>query len=207
MKKLSFILLLSLFSIISCKKDAPPTKEDLYPENPVSTPSSTAISVFHKPDPFYQMWVYRFDTQTNKWTNRIGSHFSTISTTDNSYVGFTNPYVSESGTSMFDMVRLYTNTTGSTNIKTVRINADQVLQFFPDFINAPTGIVKVKTQDVVLTKTGGVETFKIGISGQGTYDERTKVINLEVVFNETAIGGQSAVKRKYILSSIEQTLN
>ena len=189
MKKI-FILIIAITVLLSCKKDQPADKTDLYPDQPVTTPSSSAITVFQSNVAFYQLFVYRFDPVTNAWTARIGSHFSSISVSDPTFIGFNNVNVSDTGVAMFDMVRLYATQTGSTNIKTVKVNADQVLQFFPDFDGAKIGIVKVKTQDITLTRQDA-STFKIGISGGGTYSEVTKVIDLNIIFNEAAIGGTS----------------
>ncbi|GGI23385.1 hypothetical protein [Pedobacter mendelii] len=187
MKKL-FIFLTAIVLATGCKKDQPQDKADLYPDQPASIPSSSAMATFQSNVAFYQMFVYRFDPVSNAWTNRIASHFSTTSATDPTFLGFTNPNVPDSGVPMFDMVRLYSTQTGTTNIRTVKINVDQVLQFLPDYIGAKTGVVKVKTQDVVLTKADA-STFKIGISGSGTYSEVTKIIDLSITFNEAAIGG------------------
>ena len=186
--KIIFTLVFGIFLFTGCKKDEPALKEDLYPDQPLSTPSSSSIATFHQTVSFYQMFVYRFDPITSKWNARIGAHFSTIPASDPTALGFTNPYVADSGVPLFDMVRLYTAETATTNIKTVKINADKVLQFFPDYAGAKTGIVKVVDQDVVLTRLN-LTTFKIGISGSGTYDENTKIIDLDVKFNEAAIGG------------------
>lgn len=204
MKKL-FTFFIAALLLAACKKDEPAAKADLYPDQPVSTPSTSAIATFHQAVSFYQMFVYRFDTSTSKWTARIGGHFSTIPASDPTAIGFTNPYVVDSGVPLFDMVRLYGTETATTNIKTVKINADKVLQFFPDFIGAKTGIVKVVTQDIILTRAN-LTTFKIGISGSGSYDENTKVIDLEVKFNETAIAGTSQTF-KYKLSPVALFLN
>lgn len=200
-----FAILIALFLFAGCKKDEPAAKVDLYPDQPLSTPSTSAIATFHQPTSFYQMFVYRFDPTLDRWGARIGSHFSTIPASDPTAIGFTNPYVADSGVPLFDMVRIYGAETATTNIKTVKINADKVLQFFPDFIGAKTGIVKVVTQDIILTRAN-LTTFKIGISGSGSYDENTKVIDLEVKFNETAIGGTSQTF-KYKMSPVALFLN
>ena len=200
-----FAILIALFLFAGCKKDEPAAKADLYPDQPVSTPSTTAIATFHQPTSFYQMFVYRFDPVENKWGARIGSHFSTIPASDPTALGFTNPYVADSGVPLFDMVRLYATETGTTNIRNVKINAEKVLQFFPDFDGAKTGIVKVVEQDITLTRSNAT-TFKIGISGSGTYDENTKIIDLTVKFNEAAIGKTSQTF-KYKLSPVALTLN
>lgn len=199
------IIFISLICFSSCKKDEPAAKADLYPTQPVATASSSAIAVFHQPIAFYQMYVYREDPATGLWGSRIAGHFSTISTADPSFIGFTNPNVVDSGVPLFDMVRLYSTYTGTTNIKVVGINADQVLQFFPDYDGAKTGLVKVKTQDVILRKSIAGQTITIGMSGSGTYDENAKLIDLKITFNETAIGGTSRTF-KYKLSPTALTL-
>lgn len=210
--KLLFIVTLLLGA---CKDEEPPLKEDLYPDTPLTTPSASTAQLFYKNQFVYEIFVYRFDPILNKWTDRIRSHFPTVPSNDDSIIGFTNPYVLDSGVALFDMVKLYSTQIASptNNIKTAKINAEKVLQFFPDFEGAKTGIVKVIPQDIVISKNPnstfepGVPTFKIGISGSGTYDERTKIIDLEVIFNETAIGGAAVVKRKYTMSVDPQTLN
>jgi hypothetical protein len=200
-----FAILIALFLFAGCKKDEPAAKADLYPDQPVSTPSTTAIATFHQNIQFYQPFVYRFDPTTDRWTPRILSHFSSVPPSDPTALGFTNSQVADSGVALFDMVRLYTTETGTTNIKTVKINAEKVLQFFPDFTDAKTGIVKVVNQDITLTRSNAT-TFKIGISGSGTYNENTKIIDLTVKFDETAIGKTSQTI-KYKISPVALTLN
>lgn len=186
----------------SCSKD----NKAVEPEPEESAASSEVINVFHKSEQYYQMYVYRYDSTATKWTNRIGSHFSTIPADDPTYIGFTNPNVVDSGVNLFGMVTLYTSEIGSNNIKTAKINAEKVLQFFPDEVGSTKGKVKVLTQDITITRSEGT-TFKIGISGEGTYDTDTKVIDLIVNFNETAIGGKAKVAHKYKLSVNPLTLN
>lgn len=200
-----FVILIALVLFAGCKKDEPAAKADLYPDQPVSTPSSSAIATFHQNVTFYQPFVYRFDPVANRWTARIGSHFSSVPASDPTALGFTNSQVANSGVALFDMVRLYSSQIGSTNINTAKINAEKVLQFFPDFDGAKTGIVKVVDQDITITRTNST-TFKIGISGGGTYNEVTRIMDLEVRFNETAIGGTSQTI-KYKISPVALTLN
>jgi len=204
--KTLYMLLCALVLLTSCKKEEPAAKEDLYPDVPVTVPSSSAIATFYQNTAFYQLFIYRYDPLTLKWTSRIVGHYPTIAADDSSYMGFTNPYVADSGVPLFDMVRLYAGQLGGTNIKTARINADKVLQFFPDFDGAKTGIVRIRKQDVVLTKTANAGTFRIGISGGGTYDETAKLIDLEVVYDETDIGGTGQTV-KFKISTVALTLN
>lgn len=199
-----FTIFIALCLFAGCKKDEPAAKADLYPDQPVSTPSTSAIATFHQPTSFYQMYVYRFDPTLNRWGARIGSHFSSVPASDPTSLGFTNSNIN-SGIALFDMVRLYTTQIGSSNINTAKINVEKALQFFPDFDGAKTGIVKVVEQDVTITRTNST-TFKIGISGSGTYNETAKIIDLEVKFNETAIGGTSQTF-KYKMSPLALVLN
>jgi hypothetical protein len=172
----------------------------------VLPPASTGpLSVFHKNTSNYQLYVYRYEDTTATWTKRIGSHFSTIAEATPTALGFTNPYVEDSGTNLFGIPSLYTATIGTNNVKTAKVNAPAVLQFYPSASGSKTGVVRVIKQDVVVTtKTG--DTFKIGISGEGTYDENSKVIDLVVKFNDTAIGGLPEIKRTYKLSVDALTL-
>lgn len=204
--KNTLLLLCSIIILTGCKKSEPVTKTDLYPDVPVTTASSSAIGTFYQNTAYYQLFIYRYDTSTGKWTTRIVGHYPTISTEDNSYMGFTNPYVTDSGVPLFDMVKLYTTQLGGNNIKNAKINADKVLQFFPDYDKAKTGIVKIRKQDVILTRTTPAGTFKIGISGGGTYDETLKQMDIEVVFDETDIGGPGqTIKYKFSVTAL--TLN
>ncbi len=206
LKLLFLTLSLSAAVLSACQKAEPPVKEDLYPEQALSTPSSSAIATFHQPVSYYQMFVYRYDESTAKWGNRIAGHFSTVPATDSTVLGFSNPYVQDSGVPLFDMVRLYAAEIGNTNIKTAGINSEKVLKFFPDYANAKTGIVQVISQEIVIRKAANAGMFTIGISGSGTYDENTKLIDLEVSFDESAIGGTTR-KFKYKMSPVALSLN
>ena len=200
LKNLLSLAAIAFVLITGCKKSdsAEPVVEE-----PVA--SASPLAVFQSSAANYQLWVYRLDETTNTWTRRIASHFSTIAEATPTALGFTNPYVADSGVNLFQMVTLYTETIGTTNIKEAKINASAVLEFYPSETDAKTGTVKVITQDIVITKKAG-GTFKIGISGEGKYNETTKVIDLVVKFNETAIGGAAEVKRTYKLAVDALTL-
>ncbi|WP_316734659.1 hypothetical protein [Pedobacter aquatilis] len=201
-KNTLFLIAITSITLFGCKKTATTPEEEVKTE---AKASAGPLAVFQKSTASYQLYVYRYDETTATWTRRIGSHFSTVSDATPTAMGFTNPYVEDSGVNMFQMVTLYTDQLGTNNIKEAKINAPAVLEFYPSAENATKGIVKVIKQDVTLTvKAGG--SFKIGISGEGTYDETTKLIDLVVKFNETAIGGASEVKRTYKLSVDALTL-
>jgi len=199
LKNLLSVAAIALILVTGCKK----SNNDVVEEKP-EVASASPLATFQSSAANYQLFVYRYDEVTATWTKRIASHFSTIAS-DGTSLGFTNPNVENSGVNLFGMVGFYSTAIGTTNIKEAKINVEKVLQFFPSAEGSKTGVVKVVTQDVVITiKAGG--TFKIGISGEGTYDETTKVIDLTVNFNETAIGGAAKVTYKYKLSVAALTL-
>lgn len=200
----------SLLFASSCSDDK--TEPAVEPEV-TETTSRSAVKAFWKSDANYIPNVYRYDSTAAKWTNRIGAHFATIPS-DTSALGFTNPYVIESGVNLFGMVTLYAEALGSNNVKEARINVEKVLEFYPTETGSKTGKVKVIPQDVVIRRKDGVAnsttnpaTVKVGIKGEGTYDEATKQMDLTVIFNETEVGGKAAVYRKYKISVDAQTLN
>lgn len=207
--KISQLLALAFSSLLFITACSDKETESIIEEVPTEvTASKTALATFQKSDAYYQMYVYRYDSTTTKWTSRIASHFSTIPSDDSTYLGFTNPYVLESGVNLFGMVTLYQEALGSNNIKEARINAEKVLQFFPSETGATSGTVKVLAQDIAMRrKDGNPDSILIPISGEGTYDEETKVIDLVIKFDETAIGGSAAVYRKYKLSVDALSLN
>jgi hypothetical protein len=112
------------------------------------------------------------------------------------------------------MVTLYTEYIGTNNIKVAGINVEKLLSFVPDkssptLIDDPTvhskGTVNVLTQQVRVSRKEG-NAFEIGISGKGSYDLETGIIDLSVNFDETAIGGAEKVTRKYKISKKAITL-
>ncbi|MBB6612646.1 hypothetical protein H7F15_16510 [Pontibacter sp. Tf4] len=153
---------------------------------------------------YYQPKVYYNNPETGTWQS-IASNFTVLVEDDAAVLGFVNNAVAESGVALFNMVRLYSAEIGSTNIKTARINSERTLEFIPSAAGAKQGTVNVIPQDVTITRANGT-TFKIGISGQGTYNEETGLIDVVVNFNETAIGGAASVARTYKISTVTLSL-
>ena len=166
-------------------------------------PHSPALG-WYEAKPYYFPYVYYHNVAENKWQS-IGAHFSTVPGDDYAVLGFTNPYVDDSGVALFNMVRLYSSEIGSTNVKTAKINAPKVLEFIPASAGATEGTVNVIPQDVTITRADGT-TFNIGISGEGTYNLETRLIDLVVDFDESAIGGPAKVSRTYKISYDRLTL-
>jgi len=199
LKNLLSLAAIALILVTSCKK----SNEDVVEEQTASA-SASPLATFQSSADYYQLFVYRYDDVTATWTRRIASHFTTVAA-DSTALGFTNLGVANSGVNLFGMVTLYAEALGTNNIKEAKINVPKLIQFYPSAAGSKTGVAKIITQDVVLTVAAG-GTFKIGLSGEGTYDENTKVIDLNVDFNETAIGGPAKVTRKYKLSVAALTL-
>lgn len=215
MKIKSTIFALIVLFLTSCSKDAIEPIVEPEPEPIEETEDPAVITYFHENTAYFQPFVYRFDEETQTWGKRIASHFSTVSEDAPSYLGFTNPYVDDSGVNLFQMVTLYTDHIGTNNIKTAGINVEKLLSFTPDkssavLTDAPEmhakGTVNVFAQQVKIRKAGLEDFFEIGISGEGTYDLQTGIIDLNVHFDETAIGGPEKVTRKYKISKTKITL-
>ncbi|GGH14450.1 hypothetical protein FAZ19_07465 [Sphingobacterium alkalisoli] len=209
MKIKSTIFALFVLVITSCSKDTVEPIVEPEPEPVEDTEPTEVIAYFHENTAYFQPFVYRFDEATQSWGKRIASHFSAVSEDSPAYLGFVNLAVEDSGVNLFQMVTLYTEHIGTNNIKTAGINVEKLLSFIPNkssskLADAPTmhtkGAVEVFAQQVKIRKAGLVEFFEIGISGEGTYDLETGIIDLNVHFDETAIGGSAKVTRKYKIS-------
>lgn len=222
MKIRTTILALFILAMASCSKDDTDPIIDPEPE-PVEEPQEQSdgrevIPYFHENEAYYQPFVYRYDEDTQSWTKRIGAHFSTVSEETPHAIGFTQPYVEDSGVNLFQMVTLYQDYIGTNNNKVAGINAPAVLTFTPDVTAATLadspevhskGKVNVIEQTIKIRKKTESETpeyLEIPISGEGTYDLNTGVIDLEVHFDETSIGGAAKVTRKYKISKTNLTL-
>ncbi|RAJ05189.1 hypothetical protein LX64_02343 [Chitinophaga skermanii] len=157
-------------------------------------------ATWFKNEPYYAPNTYYFNTSTQKYATLAG-HYSVLDSTDATVIGFVNNYVAESGVAFFNMVRIYTEEMGggSVSAKTARINVPKALRLIPSSAGARSGVVEVIKQDVVVTRKDGT-TFKIGISGSGTFSLDTKLIELTMNFDDTAIGGAAVNKYDYKIS-------
>lgn len=159
-------------------------------------PFSPAATWF-KTDAYYAPYFYYLNAE-GSWTS-IPGHFPVLVDGDAAALGFVNNYVANSGVAFFNMVRIYTSEIGSNNIKTAKINVPNAIEFIPASAGARTGVVNVIPQDVVVTRKDST-TFKIGISGTGTYDLDTKLIEMQMIFNDAAIGGGTSNPYSYKIS-------
>lgn len=126
--------------------------------------------------------------------------FAFASRTTPDVIGFYHPNP-DWGVNAFNMIRIYSDFNVSSASAFIRI--PEALKFSPDSPGASFGTVEVIPQMVTVTRmeSSGLPPFEIGISGGGSYDERTGTIQLDVFFDETAIGGAESVLRKYVLEA------
>ncbi|MGB3545966.1 MAG: hypothetical protein WBA17_03280 [Saprospiraceae bacterium] len=131
-----------------------------------------------------------------------GEHFASpyASRTQPNVIGLYNPVAGRS-TNALNLHRIYADEEVSSGSANIRI--PEFLRFTPGAEGSTFGTVEVIEQQVTITRkaSSGLPPFEVGISGGGTYDENTGIILLDVYFDETAIGGGSAVLRRYSLES------
>jgi hypothetical protein len=151
-------------------------------------------ATWYKAEANYAPYVY-YKNASGNWATLVG-HFPVLVENDAAVLGFVNNYVANSGIALFNMVRIYSAQLGTNaSAKSAMINVPEMLEFIPE----RAGAVKVIEQDVVLTRTNGT-TFKIGISGGGTYSEDTGLIELDITFDDTDINGAAVNTYPYKIS-------
>lgn len=163
-------------------------------------------ATWFKNEAFYAPNTYYYNLATSKWAS-LGAHFSVLDSSDATVLGFVNNYVAESGVPFFNMVRIYNEEAGggSVSAKTTRINVPRALRLVPDAPGAHTGKVEAIRQDIVVTRKDGT-TFNVGFSGAGTFNIDTKLIELELNFDDSSFGGEKENKYSYKISVDKLTL-
>jgi hypothetical protein len=192
------LFVLSAFFLVSCDKD--------FDAKPTYRPESLA-GTWAKVEPFYKPKGFVYIPSSNSWRPFIGFSFTTETEPD--VLGFANPYVFiGKGTNALDMLTFYAEYpegSVSSNNYTYNVIIPKCFQFIPDAPGAKKGNVLVIPQKVKLTRTASFNfsTYEIPIRQSdepGRYDLTTKEFNVEVEFDDTAVGGSLAVKRKYKFS-------
>jgi hypothetical protein len=133
-------------------------------------------------------------------SDKSGEHFAFAhkSQTQQNVIGFFNTLSSTASTNAFNMHRLYQDFGVSSGSANIRIPS--CLLFIPSSPGANSGTVEVIDQWVNITRTSasGLPLFQVRIWGEGTYSEASGRIELAVYFDESAIGGDAAVLRRYV---------
>lgn len=180
-----FLLLFVCLLLASCIKfDAEPTFA-----------GATLARIWAKQEPFYRPRAEIFIDSNNTWRTFQG--FSITSDAEPDKLGFANPYVPGKGTNALFMTTIYdrwVDLTADSGYYNVTIA--KCFQFIPSGPGSKTGEVRVIEQRIPLYKRDKTR-FEIGIKGSGTYSELTQTFEVEVIFDETEIGGPATTRRKY----------
>lgn len=183
------VLLLAVSTLfIACKKQF---------ADPTYAPAGGAdVRVWYKPDPFYQPNSEIYMDSTDTW--RSFRAFPLVYDNDPNKYGFGNPYVAGKGSNALYMTSIYGRLDGGLTSDSgyYNVTIPKCFEFIPDGPALKTGKINVIEQAVRLYRRD--KTFyDIRISGAGTYNTETAIFEVEVVFDESSIGGAKEVKRKY----------
>ena len=184
-----FVVLFMLLCLIACKK------------NYKAEPTYAAVEIagtWAKQQPFYSPNPQIFLEATNTWRNFIS--FSITSLAEPDKIGFANPYAIGKGTNALYMNTLYASQQISSDSGLYNVTIPKCFQLIPkSATETTTGIVLVITQTVRIHRKNGTF-FDILISPStepGKYNSIAGLLEVEVQFDETSIGGSANVKRKY----------
>lgn len=155
-----------------------------------------------KQEPLYFPKASVYVDTTNSWKPFFGYSFTTEA--EPNVLGFSNPYVYiGKGTNALGMNSIYYNYAPiSSNNFTYNVVIPKCFEFVPDAPTSNVGNVNVIPQKVTLTKTAefNFEKFYVPIrptDKPGRFNLETKEFEVEVEFDDTAVGGPLAVRRKY----------
>jgi hypothetical protein len=183
------IIFIATVIVSSCKRefDAQPT---------FANPS--IAGTWAKQQPFYQPNSQRFDSATNTW--RTFGAFTFTSDAEPDKIGFANPYVAGKGTNALDFNRLYTAQNLTSDSGYYNVTIPKCFQLIPKSKDSlQTGTVVVLEQLVkVFRRDKSSFNIKISPSSQpGTYNTISGLLEIEVAFDESSIGGPSLTRRRY----------
>jgi hypothetical protein len=189
MKKITFFatFFLMLMALACHKRFAEPT---------YAPAGGSAVRVWYKSDPYYNPEAEIYLDSIATW--RKFTSFPLVYDNDPNKYGFGNPYVPGKGSNALYMNSWYTRYPGGLTSDSgyYNITIPKCFEFLPEKPGAKVGIVNVIPQKIRLYRRDKTF-FDIGISGKGTYDEVAKLFEVEVVFDDTEIGGSKESKRKF----------
>lgn len=188
MKQFIFLLLV-VITLGACKKN--------YNVTPTYAANSIA-GTWAKKQPFYSPGPQIFLEATGVWRNFISFSFTSDAEPDK--LGFANPYVAGKGTNVLYVNTLYGSQGLSSDSGYYNVTAPKLFQLIPKSVDSlETGTVVVLPQTLKIFRNNGTSfDIKVGPSVEpGTYSTITGLIEIEVQFDETDIGGPAVVRRKY----------
>jgi hypothetical protein len=189
MKKITFfgMFFLMLMALACHKRFAEPT---------YAPAGGSAVRVWYKSDPYYHPDAEIYIDSIATW--RKFTSFPLVYDNDPNKYGFGNPFVPGKGSNALYMNSWYTRYPGGLTSDSgyYNITIPKCFEFLPEKPGAKVGIVNVIPQKIRLYRRDKTF-FDIGISGAGRYDEIAQLFEVEIVFDETEIGGPKELKRKY----------
>lgn len=193
MKKLLFILPATAL-MAACRKEY---KAEATYAKPVIAATWAKQEQFYSPKP--QIYL----ESTNTWRSFINFAFTSAGEPDK--IGFANSYVPGKGTNALYMLTLYNTNPGLTSDSGYyNVTIPKCFQFIPKSSDSlQVGTVVVIPQSVKLYRKDKTSfEIKIGpADAPGTYNTITGIFEIDVAFDETAIGGATRLVRKYRFSS------
>ncbi len=193
MKKYVFAAITIAF-LVGCKKEY----------KVEATYAKVAIAAtWAKKEQFYSPKPQIYLEATGTW--RSFTSFSFTSDAEPDKIGFANPYVPGKGTNALYMNTLYSTNPGTTaDSGYYNTTIPKCFQFIPKSIDSThIGTVVVLPQKITLYRKDKTP-FEILIApatNPGTYNTQTGVFEIEVMFDETSIGGGKNIIRKYRFTS------
>ncbi|HAI83896.1 MAG TPA: hypothetical protein DCL43_09525 [Chitinophagaceae bacterium] len=185
MKNLAIVLLLIVTVTLACKKyDA---------EYTYAKP--TIAATWAKNEQFYTPTATVFIDSLNLW--RTYTVFSFTYENDPDKLGFANPYNAGKGTNALYMRNFYSSQNLTADSPYYNVTIPKCFQLIPTKPDNTEGTVKVIPQTVRLYRRDRSFFDIILVGGEGVYNTKSQLLEVEVIFNETSIGGPADRRRKY----------
>lgn len=189
----NILILLLVWIALGCKKT--------YHATPTYAKAAIAAT-WAKSQPYYSPSPQIYIDSTNTWKKFVC--FSFTSETDPDKISFANPYVPGKGTNPLYMTTLYKSEGLTSDSGYYNITIPKCFQFIPkseDSLTVGTVVVLPHTVTIYRKDKSSFDII-IGPSDQpGTYNTVTGIFEVEVMFDESSIGGSRTVKRRYRFSS------
>ena len=195
------LIIFIFFSILSCKKE--------YDVKPTYATIGVA-NAWAQTQPFYSPHPEIFIDSLGVWKRFISFSFTSDGEPDK--IGFQNPNVAGKGTNALYMNTMYNTTFYTTTYKintssdsgTYNVIIPKCFQFIPKSKDTTeVGTVVVLPQTVTLTRKDRTK-YQVTIAPStlpGTYNTKTGIFEIEVLFDESNFGGPKEVRRKYRFTS------
>lgn len=189
MNRIILFLAVIMVALSACKKHF---------ADPTYAASASAVNVWYKADQYYQPNSQIYIDSTAKW--RAFKAFPLIYENDANKYGFGNPYVAGKGSNALYMTSIYSNMPNggvTADSGWYNITIPKCFEFIASKDDATKGVVNVIPQKVRIVRKD-FTSYYIGISGSGEFDTNSKIFTVDITFDESEIGGNKAVLRKYM---------